>query len=147
MFVLLIYLYGRVTAFPFTGDSRDPSHVVTHPGSVSATSLWQEEELLMWEMQKVLGVRTFPGVLRTVTARKACFQLLNGGDKGKAELWQKAAWWSLPSHLDASFSHKHFISIFTGHLHPTLSPSPLPSPNVTEVHSVLFTWQAWGTGS
>lgn len=90
----------------------------------------------MWEMQKVSGVRAFPRVLRTVTARQARFQLLNGGDKGKAELWQKAARWSLPSHLVASFSHKHFVSIFTGHLHPTLSTSPLSFPNATDIHSV-----------
>lgn len=129
---------GVGAGFPFTGDSRDPGHAATDPGSVFATSLQQEEELLMWEMQKVSGVRAFPEVLRTVTARQACFQLLNGGDKGKAELWQKAARWSLPSHLDASFSHKHFVSIFTGHLHPTLSTSPLPFPNVTDVLCTLY---------
>lgn len=104
-------------------QQRDQSHAATHPRSVSATSLQQEEVLLTWELWKVFGVRVIPRgsenghslFLTPEFGRQKESREKKKKKKRKAELWQKAVRGSLPSHLDASLSHKHFFSILIGH--------------------------------
>lgn len=102
-------------------QQRDQSHAATHPRSVSATSLQQEEVLLTWELWKVFGVSHSQGfwewsqpVSNSRIWETKGKQRKEKKKKRKAELWQKAVRGSLPSHLDASLSHRHFFSILIG---------------------------------